>query len=396
MEQNLTKKRTNGSGSVYRRKDGRVVGVWEDIEGRTRYITSKTKTKAEMSTIVRKKLEDKDNGIAHDSENLTVADYFDHWLESTKDTVGLRTYQRSEETARLHIIPTLGKVKLEKLTAMQLDGLYRKKLQEGLSARSVQIVHATAHKALNQAVRWRMVRENVAKHATPPKAIKHEMRPLTKDQSKMLLSTARKHQPKMYALYALSITTGARLGELLALQRGDVELKAGTLRISKTVHNGRVTAPKTSAGRRTIRLSKTALDALEDHMEAHAGDMWLFPSPVKDMSIHRATLHASYWKPLLRLARLPEGTRFHDLRHTAASLLLGEGVPIPVVSQLLGHADSSITLRVYAHALPDHMGTAALAMNGLLEDVADAPTGSKRKGTDREAPASTSWVRRPE
>jgi integrase len=195
MEQKLTKKRANGSGSVYRRKDGRVVGVWEDVEGRTRYATSKTKTKAEMSTIIRKKIEDRDNGIAHDSENLTVADYFDRWLEATKDTVGLRTYQRAEETTRLHIVPTLGKVKLEKLTAMQLDGLYRKKLQEGLSARSVRIVHATAHKALNQAVRWRVVRENVAKHATPPKVIKHEIRPLTKEQSKMLLSTARDHHP---------------------------------------------------------------------------------------------------------------------------------------------------------------------------------------------------------
>jgi integrase len=111
-----------------------------------------------------------------------------------------------------------------------------------------------------------------------------------------------------------------------------------------------------------------------DHMEAHAGDVWLFQSPVKDMSIHRATLHVSYWKPLLRLAGLPKETRFHDLRHTAASLLLGEGVPVPVVSQLLGHADSGITLRVYAHTLPDHMGTAALAMNGLLEDVTGSAT----------------------
>src|SRR5215210_805989 len=211
----MTKKRASGSGSVYRRKDGRVVGVWEDIEGRTRYVTSKTKTKAEMSAIIRKKLEDKDNGIAHDAENLTVADYLDRWLESTKDTVGVRTYQRSEETARLHITPTLGKVKLEKLTAMQLDSLYRKKLKEGLSARSVRIVHATAHKALNQAVRWRMVPENVAKHATPPKAVEREMQPLTKSQSRMLLSTAREHQPKMYALYALAITTGARLARII-------------------------------------------------------------------------------------------------------------------------------------------------------------------------------------
>ena len=109
MGQKMTKKRANGQGSVYRRKDGRVVGEWEDGEGRARYVTSKTKTKAEMKAVVRKKLEDRDNGIAHDSGNLTVADYLGLWLESTEDTVGLRTYQRSEETARLHIAPILAR-----------------------------------------------------------------------------------------------------------------------------------------------------------------------------------------------------------------------------------------------------------------------------------------------
>ena len=369
----MTKRRPKGEGSVYRRKNGRVVGEYEDANGCKRYITSKTNTKTQMKALVRKALEDRDNGITHDSESLTVEKYLERWLESTRDTVGLRTYQRSEETARLPITPTLGKVKLEKLTAMQLDGLYRKKLKVGLSPRSVQIIHATAHKALKQAVRWRLVLENVAEHATPPKTNKREMQPLTKDQTQILLRTAKRTQPKMYALYALAVTTGARLGELLALHRADVDFDAGALRISKSVHNGRITAPKTSAGRRTIRLSNLALDALGDHLDAYAGEVWLFQSPVNDdMSIHRATLHITYWKPLLKASGLPQETRFHDLRHTAVSLLLGEGVPVPVVSQLLGHADSGITLKVYAHMLPDHQGMAALAMNNLLEE---SPTG---------------------
>jgi integrase len=115
------------------------------------------------------------------------------------------------------------------------------------------------------------------------------------------------------------------------------------------------------------------LDGLRDHLDAYAGDVWLFQSPVNaDMSIHRATLHITYWKPLLKASGLPQERRFHDLRHTAASLLLGEGVPVPVVCHLLGHADSGITLKVYAHMLPDQQGMAALAMNGLIE----APVGS--------------------
>jgi integrase len=201
----VSKRRAKGEGSVFTRKDGRVVGEWEDTDGRTRYMTSTKMGKREMSAAIRKKLEDRDNGVAFDSENLTVEAYTGRWLESMQDTVGLRTYQRSEETARLHIIPALGKVKLDKITAMQLDGLYRKKLKEGLSPRSVQIIHATAHKMLKQAVRWRMVHENVAEHATPPKTTSREMQPLTREQSQALLRTARKHQPKMYTLHALGM-----------------------------------------------------------------------------------------------------------------------------------------------------------------------------------------------
>ena len=149
-----------------------------------------------------------------------------------------------------------------------------------------------------------------------------------------------------------------------------MDLDAGTLRIDKSVHNGRVTPPKTASGRRTVLLSELALDALREHLDAHAGDAWLFQSPVKpDMSVHRSTLHKSYWKPLLRAAGLPHETRFHDLRHGAASMLLGEGVPVPVVSALLGHRDPSTTLRVYAKVMPHQQGAAALAMDGLLAEV---------------------------
>jgi integrase len=125
-----------------------------------------------MSKAVREKLQERDEGVTHDSENLTVAEYVDRWLGCTRDTVGLRTYRRSESSAMLHIVPTLGRVKLEKLTAMQLDNLYREKLNAGLSPRSVQIIHATAHKMLKQAVRWNLVRRNVAANATPPKTVR--------------------------------------------------------------------------------------------------------------------------------------------------------------------------------------------------------------------------------
>ena len=363
----MTKRRVKGEGSVYQRKDGRFVGEYDDANGRRRYVSGKNKT--DVRTKLREKLAERDRGIVVDAGGLTVGMYLDQWLGSTRDTVSLRTYQRGEIAARVHIKPTLGKVKLDRLTAMQLDSLYRDKLKSGLSARSVQIIHATVHKAMKQAVRWRMVGMNVAEHATPPRSTGREMQPLNRDQTKSLLRTAQRNQPKMYALYAIAATTGARIGEILALQRGDVDLDAGTLRISKSVHEGRVTPPKTSSGRRTIMLSKLALDALREHMDVYAGDVWVFPATSNpDKSFCRSTLRLFYWKPLLKACGLPHETRMHDLRHGAASMLLAEGVPVPVVSALLGHRDPSITLRVYAKMMADQQGTAALVMNGLLAE----------------------------
>jgi integrase len=362
-EGNMTKRRTKGDGSVYQRKDGRFIGEYTDVLGKRRYVSGKNKT--EVKAKIKTKLKEKEEGIV--PANTTFGTYLDQWLESTKGTVGPRTYQRAEETVRLHIKPKLGRVRLDTVTALQLDTLYQAKAKE-LSPRSVQIIHATAHKALKQAARWRMVRENVAEHATPPRVVRKAIDVLTKDQVQILLRTAKNNQPKLYALWALSVSTGARLGELLGLQPEDVCLESGTLRIARSVHNSRVSQPKTRAGARTIVLSRVALDAVRGHLDKHAGDMWLFQSPVKEWPIHRSTLYITYWKPLLRMCGLPLETRIHDLRHTAASLLIADGVPIPVVSQLLGHADSAITLRVYAHFLKDQLGTAALAMNGLLEE----------------------------
>ena len=365
-------RRAKGEGLVYQRKDGRYCGKYVDeTTGTTRYVYGKNKT--DVRAKLKQAMKASEEGIV--TANITFGEYLNQWLESVRDAVGVRTYRRSEETVRLHIKPRVGRIKLDKLTTLQLDALYREKLAEGLSSRSVQIIHATAHKALKQAAKWRMVRENVAEHATPPRSVKKETNVLTKEQVQILLNTAKRNQPNLYALYALATTTGARLGELLALQPSDVDMDLGTLRIARSVHNGCVSQPKTRAGCRTIMLARIALDALHEHLDKYAGDTWLFPSPVySDTSIHRSTLHITYWKPLLKKAGLPQEIRFHDLRHSAASLLIAEGVPVPVVSQLLGHADSSITLRVYAHLLKDQQGTAALAMNGLLEEPDRTPS----------------------
>jgi integrase len=157
----------------------------------------------------------------------------------------------------------LGRTKLEKLNTMQLERLYRQKLDAGLSARRVPYVHVTIRKALKDAVRLQLLSRNVADAAIPPRAVKTEIEPLTHDQMRSLLDAAT--GDKLHALYVLAITTGMRQGELLGLQWKDIDLEAGTLRVSRSVYDSFISPPKTNAGRRTIRLSKMAIASLQNH-----------------------------------------------------------------------------------------------------------------------------------
>lgn len=344
------KRRANGEGSIYERSNGRFVGEWEDALGKRRYVSGKSK--ADVRAKLKEKLKEKEEGIAVEG-NLTVEKYLDQWLDSVKDTLRPGAFRRYEESSRIHIKPELGKVKLSRLNALQLQSLYRKKLDEGLSARTVQIIHATLHKSLKQAVRWSVAARNVAEGVTPPRPAKKEIQPLTRDQIKALLNTA--EGDRLYTLWVLLATTAMRNGEALALQWKDIDLQAGKLQVRRTIFNGEINPPKTSAGKRTIRLSKLAIAALKQHRTRQAQERiseWVFStSEGTPISVHN--VHNRYWRPLLERAGLPATTRMHDLRHSCISLLLGQGVPIKVISEMAGHADVSTTLSVYGHTLPD-------------------------------------------
>lgn len=318
-------------------------------------------SKAEMSKAVRKKLQERDEGIVAGSEGLTVEKYMDRWLESIKDRVRPGTYKPYEAITRLHIKPTLGRTKLDKLSAMQLEKLYHQKLKSGLSARRVRYIHVTIRKALKDAVRLQLLSRNVGDAAIPPRPAKTEITPLTLDEMRSLLDAAR--GDRFEALYVLAVTTGMRQGELIGLQWKDIDLDGSTLRVNRSVYEGIVSLPKTNAGRRTIRLSKLSVSALKQHRVNAATrneriSEWVFPN-TNGTPIGHQNLHNRSWKPLLRRAGLPHSVRFHDLRHSCISLLLAKGVPVKVVSEMSGHADISVTLSVYGHVLPDMQGTAA-------------------------------------
>lgn len=241
----------------------------------------------------------------------------------------------------------------------------------------MQYIHATLHKALKQAVMDGLIPRNATEAVKAPRPEKKEIRPLSPAAVRALLSAAA--GDRLEALYVLAITTGMRQGELLRLKWEDVDLGAGTLQVRRTLtrtKDGPVFGtPKTVKSRRNIRLTAPAVEALKRHRIAQheerlkLGPLWadqdlVFPNR-SGAPMHPYQLLEGFRK-LLRQAGLPENARFHDLRHTCATLLLSKGTHPKIVQELLGHATISITLDTYSHVLPDMQGEAVRAMESVL------------------------------
>lgn len=362
------KRRGRGEGSVYRRKDGRWVGQY-GVEGKRRYVYGDTR--AEVSKRLTAAVAERDKGLVFDAGNLALPDYLDLWLGSVRGTVRESTWVRHEINVRVHIKPNLP-CRLDKLHGLQVQALYRRKLDQGLSPASVLKIHATLTKALKQACGWRLVPQNVCESVTLPRLEKAEVKPLDAGQMGALLGAAR--GTELHALWVVMSTTGVRVGEALALSWGDVDLAGRRLRVSKTLYRGVVGQPKTSNGRRTIRLCSLAVEALRGHRRR--GDFVFSTGSGGPINVNN--LRHRDWKRLLARAGLPPRTRLHDLRHSAATLLLARGVPIKVVSEVWGHHDVAFTLRVYGHVLPDMQDKAADAMDAIFtENGTVAPRGGE-------------------
>jgi integrase len=285
-----------------------------------------------------------------------------------------RTYERYESTVRVHLIPTLGRVMLKALTPAHVRGLYRERLDSGLAPRTVLHIHHTLSKALKQAVMDGLIPRNAAASVKPPQPRREEIWPLSRDHVRTLLGAV--SGERLEALYIVAVTAGLRRGELQGLQWDDVDLETGTLHVRRTLSEPKggyvFEAPKSGKGR-NIRLTRRAVAALKEHRKRQLEErlqcpQWqdqglVFPStvgtPLLGGNLNRA------FKATLRRAGLPE-IRFHDLRHTCATLLLRQGVNPKFVQELLGHADISLTLNTYSHVLPDMGDAAATAMDAAL------------------------------
>jgi len=297
--------------------------------------------------------------------------------DSVRGSVKATTCQSYASLVRLHVCPTLGSTKLSALTPAHVQTLYRRKLDEDLAPKSVKYIHTTLHRALRQATRWGLVPRNAAAEANPPRVRTPEMSPLSPAQARTLLAAAEGN--RLEALYVLAVSTGMRQGELLGLGWEDVDLDARTVRVRRTLTlakgGPRLTEPKTKGSRRSIRLTVSAVDALERHQarqqseSAARGHGWntlgLVFCTRQGTPIRRDNPHDKHWKPLLGRAGVPD-IRFHDLRHTCATLLLTKGVHPNIVSEMLGHSSIAITLDTYSHVIPGLGEAAARAMEDAL------------------------------
>jgi integrase len=371
-----TKRRGHGEGSIKQRADG----LWEarvSLEGGKRR-SFYGKTRREAQDKLRGALRDIDAGLNLSADRQTVAQYLDKWLSaSAKPSVKIRTYEGYESIVRVRVAPRIGRKQLAKLTPLDLQSLYSELADAGLSARSIGHTHRVLHRALDQAVKWNILARNPCHGTTAPRPQRAEMKVLTPEQVRAFLAATVDHPA--HALYTLAVTSGMRVGELLGLQWGDVDLDAGHLTIRRALQQqnsaGLVfVTPKTTKSRRRILLSQRAIDALRAHRDRQTfhrkqvGTEWrdldlVFPGPFggpTDPSWSRQVFYAA-----LEAAGMPR-VRFHDLRHTAATLALMQGVHPKVVSDMLGHSSVGLTLDTYSHLLPAMHQQAAAAMDAIL------------------------------
>jgi integrase len=307
----------------------------------------------------------------------TVGGYLLRWLDTTKaQRVCERTLRHYRYLATHYIVPQVGAIRLQRLTADQVQEYVVAPLAERVSPRTVRMAVGLLSQAMKAARGRGVIPQNPVELCELPAGPRPEMQALAAGDVRRLLG-ATKASP-LHALFFLAVDTGARPGELLALRWTDVDLAEGTLRIERTLFE-RVGvkgaerfafAPtKTPRSRRTLVLSPESVAVLRAHRVAQArrlvaGLELIFTTeqgtPYQQSNVRRA------FKAALRAAGLPETVRLYDLRHTAASLLLEAGLPIPAVSERLGHVNAGVTLGVYSHALEGQQRVAAEAMSAIL------------------------------
>lgn len=361
------RKNPNGKGSVYQvgRGKWKVALTVQTISGKRKRITRNAKSQRH-GQVVLQELREKYSGRVSEPTQITFAEFLSRWLrddvEGAKEST-LAAYQSSIDN---HIVPRLGKVRLQKFNALHATEWLSELKASGAGDRTRQQAYTIVKSALKYGCRLGLLAENCMNNVPRPKVTAEEPRPFTLREVQLILNHTRKD--RLHALYQLALTTGMRQGELFGLEWGDVDFKESQISIRRQVTEvkGRLVIDtlKTKSSRRTIVATAITMAALADRRklafaEGHAGVRQVFVTPMGKL-IRRTNFSRRNWKHLLK--RLGLGHRgMHHCRHTAATMML-QNASVHVVSRILGHATPSITLNIYSHFMPEDGQLAAAAM----------------------------------
>ena len=371
----MARKRKAGDGTVRQRKDGRwegriVIGYDDNGYPKTKNVLAKTKKECVEKL---QKLKEECGGLKPEKvrPEMPFGDWLTYWYENhSKPKIRPTTQETYESRIRLHIIPEIGDIPLNKLTQNDLQQFYGRlkksgrkrftdKYGEGLSDRMVRMCHATCRSALEKAVQDGLIRMNPAIGCKLPPKKAREMQVLARDELQRFLIQAQAEG--YYELFLLDLATGLRRGELLALQWDDLDFETGVLTISKQVSlvRGKIvmSVPKTKSSIRKLVLPPAVVQVLREYRES-VHSRWMFPSPVlEDLPLNPGSVYDRL-QLILEHANCKQ-VRFHDLRHTFATLALQNGMDVKTLSAMLGHVSAATTLDIYTHSTSDMQHAAA-------------------------------------
>ena len=385
----MAKKRANGEGNIRKRKDGRWEGRYtaghDPATGKPIYKNVLGKTQAEVKEKLKRAIEETRGLDIVKAGQYTLGQWMDVWFENyAKLKVRPSSHQTYKGYINNHIKPYVGSIPLSKLTSLDLQKLYKMLLTEGridriesknqpkgLSAKTVRNINQIISSALNLAKEQKLLASNPADACALPKVEHREMKTLPVEQLTSFLREAK--ETGVYEMYYIELATGLRRGELLGLKWQDIDLVNGTIRVQRQVAriDGEIVeAPlKTKNSYRNVSIGPDAIEVLKEQKKKVGDSEYVFPSPNGGPISPDSVLNML--RRVLERAGLPK-IRFHDLRHTFATLALQNGVDIKTVSGMLGHFSAGFTLDTYAHVTTSAQREAANTMGTVLAGAAQS------------------------
>jgi integrase len=387
------RKRSNGQGSIYQRKDGRwaAAAFVLTADGTYRRVPVYGHSAEEVDAKLTALKARSNLGLPAEASGWSVKAYVEYWLDHVaKPKLRPTTYARYRSLLQRYVIPSVGKRRLTALTPADVRLLVARVSasrtpgeRRVVSARTVQQVHAVLRVMLSHAVREELVARNVAKLVQPPSPSQEEIHPWSDDEARRFLAASKDH--RLHALFVVAVALGLRRGELLGLRWADVDFSTRQLRVAQTLQRVRGSGivygpPKSRRSRRTLTMPALVVQVLTEHRDrqnqerraarADWTETGLVFTTASGRHVEPRNLSTAFHRLLARSG--VRRIRFHDLRHTCATLLLARGVSPRVVMDVLGHSQIAMTMNVYGHVIPAMQQEAAdeidSALGGQAED----------------------------